>query len=478
MRKIKNWPSLCILLLTVLLLGFTTSCQKDQLVSGSTVSLYNETDSLQFDEVFTTQPQPTQQVKIFNGSEGTVSINNIKLAGGSKSPFKINVNGQAGTDFSNLNLAKNDSLYVFVTVTLPEHDKDTPFDVLDSIEYQYGNKTGKIILSATGINAFYLPGGNISHDTTWTDQRPIVISGNITVAEGATLQIKPGAQIYTKAGKGILINGRLEALGSADSAAQILMTGSRLDAPYNNMPGSWQGLNFGPSSKNNHLTFVHLYNAVNAISDTDKPISGFNVLTTSAISLNNCIIMQSAKEALLFRHSSATISNCLIYNSGMAIRAMGGSYSLQYLTLAGYSNDYIYHTNPLLYLADHNGQGNQDPLLLSATNCIITGDNDALDELAVDNVYNQFTLSFQNDLIKAVNLPSIGTFTNCLLNVDPAFTLVDNRSSTYDFQPLSISSVIASAKPIQGITADLLGRLRDPSAPTIGCYEFKEATTP
>jgi len=478
MKIIKNRPSLWVLLLTALLLGWGISCQKDQLVSGSTVSVYNETDSLQFDEVFTRQPQPTQSVKIFNGSEGAVSIRNIRLAGADASPFKINVNGQAGTDFTGLSLGKNDSLYIFVTVSLPEHADDAPFDVLDSIEYQYGDKTGKIILSATGLNAYYLTGGTISQDTSWTNKRPIVINGNIVVAQSATLHINPGTKVYTKAGKGIQINGRLEAIGGVDSAAQILMTGSRLDAPYNNMPGSWQGLSFGAGSVNNQLAYVHLNNAVNAICDTAKSIASYNVHSTVSLFLNSCIVMQSSKEALLFKHSSATLTNCLIYNSGMAIRAMGGNYTLDYLTLAGYSNDYSYHTDPLLYLADHNAEGLKDPLSLTATNCILTGDNDPLDELSVDNIYNQFTLSFKNDLIKAATLPSVGNFTDCLFNVDPAFSVIDNRSAVYDFQPLSISPVIAAASPIQGITTDITGQQRSSSAPTIGCYECKEATTP
>lgn len=459
------------------ILASMSGCQKDQLLTGNTLSLYNSVDSVQFNEVFTTQLQPTQSVKIFNGSEQAVNVQELQLAGGKNSPFKINVNGQAGTEFSSLNLPKNDSFYVFVTVALPENNSDAPFEVKDSIIYNYGSKTGKIILQATGLNAFYLSGGTLSKDTTWTNKRPIVINGNLAIAQGATLNIEPGTKVYNKAGKGIQINGRLQALGTADSAGQILLTGSRLDIPYNNMPGSWQGLSFGPNSKNNRLQYVHIKNAVNAIADTSRPITGAQTGDESYLTLEGCVILQSSKEALLLRHTSAVLTNCLIYNSGIGIRAMGGTYHLQYVTMAGYSNDYIYHTDPLLYLADHDENGQADPLTLTATNCIITGDNDPLDELYLDNINDAFDLNFKNDLIKAAALPPLGHFTDCLLNADPAFTLIDNRRAEYDFQLLSISAAVEAGLPIAGITTDMTGRSRSASSPSMGCYEFKEAAT-
>jgi len=472
-----SWIHLLLIVTSCFCISLS-ACQKDQLATGNNLSLYTSTDSLDFNQVFTTQVQPTKSVKIFNGSEQDVSIGHLQLAGGDHSPFKINVNGQPGTGFNSLPLSKDDSLYVFVTVSLPEHSDDKPFLVKDSIEYTYGNKTGKIILSAEGLNAFYLSGGSITADTTWTDKRPIVINGNITVDQSATLNIQPGTRVYTKAGKGIRINGRLRASGTYDTAGQILLTGSRLDAPYDAMPGSWLGLSFGPASENNTLSYVHIQNAVNAIADTSKSVSGFDVSAqTPALEMEGCVIVQSSREGLLFRHSSALITNSLIYNCGIGFRAMGGKYTMNYLTIAGYSNDITYHVNPLLYIADHNGNGTADPLTLTATNCIITGDNDALDEILLDNQSSAFTLSFRNSLIKAATLPPLGSFKDCILNVDPAFVSVDNRRAVYDFQLLDMSPAIGAGIPVSGITKDILFQQRSLTAPTIGCYEFKEAAT-
>ena len=465
-----------LILISCLLAGFS-ACQKDQLIAGTALSLYNSIDSIKFNEVFTTQVQPTQSVKIFNGSEQAVNITRLQLAGGHTSPFKINVNGQPGTDFNDLHLAKNDSFYVFITVNLPENKSDAPFEAKDSIIYQYGGKTGKITLQATGLNAFYLSKGSLSKDTTWTNKRPIVINDNLTIEKGVTLSIKPGTKVYTKAGKGIIINGRLQAIGTTDSAGQILFTGSRLDEPYNNMPGSWQGLSFGADSKNNILRYVHIKNAVNGIADTSRAVTGGDPGSESYLTLEGCVVMQSRKEALLFRHASALLNNCLIYNSGIGIRAMGGHYKLQYVTMAAYSNDYIYHADPLLYLADHNETGHPDPLTFTVTNCIITGDNDPMDELYLDNINGAFQLDFKNDLLKAGSLPPLGHFSDCLLNVDPGFALIDNRRAVYDFQLLSVSPAKDAGLPVNGITTDMTGQLRSASSPSLGCYEFKEAAT-
>ena len=60
--------------------------------------------------------------------------------------------------------------------------------------------------------------GTISSNTTWTGVDTVKVTGDITVADGATLTIDPGIIVEFQDRYGLLINGRLLAEGTdADS---------------------------------------------------------------------------------------------------------------------------------------------------------------------------------------------------------------------------------------------------------------------
>src|SRR4051812_14933483 len=104
-----------------------TGCAKDSLNNSRDAALRLSSDSLLFDTVFTTTGSVTQAVKIINGNNQRLKISDIKLAGGTASMFSINVDGIAGPEHSNLVLEPNDSLYIFVAVTIKPGSADLPF---------------------------------------------------------------------------------------------------------------------------------------------------------------------------------------------------------------------------------------------------------------------------------------------------------------------------------------------------------------
>ncbi len=95
-------------------------------MNGSAV-LTLSADTLSFDTVFTTTGSVTQQVKLINNNNQSVGISSISLAGGTGSPFIINIDGTPGPNASNLNIQANDSLYIFVTVLIPSGVETDPF---------------------------------------------------------------------------------------------------------------------------------------------------------------------------------------------------------------------------------------------------------------------------------------------------------------------------------------------------------------
>lgn len=449
------------------------ACKKEQIATGTGVYLFTSQDTIKFDTVFTSTVQITQSFKIFNNNTQPVQISRLTLRGGDQSAFKINVNGTPGTSFNDILLQDKDSIYVFVTVKLPASAQNSPFNALDSIEFQYNGQTDKVLLSAVGQNAFFLQTQTLQKDTTWTSARPIVLMGDVHVGSQATLHIEKGTRIYSQLNARLWVDGRLLALGGYNKGEQILFTNNRLDRPYSDLPGSWGGIVFGRQSQGNKLQYVTLRNAINGITDTSRtePTSENE---PPNIMLEACQIGNASKQAVLLQNSTARIINCLLYNSGIALRLMGGRYDLTYSTIASYSNDHVYHTDPGLYLAGQGSNGEQYPLQLTAVNNIIYGDNTSLDELYFDEMSSgKIKADFQNCLLKAVSQPAVGTYKDCIWNEDPGFAVIDNQRFVYDFRVLGNSAAVHQGQPIN-IQFDLNHELRSGSTPTIGCLEFKD----
>jgi len=70
--------------------------------------------------------------------------------GGAGSPYKINVDGTAGPELTNLELKANDSLYVFVQININQNTSNLPFIVRDSIQITYNGNVKKVQLEAWG----------------------------------------------------------------------------------------------------------------------------------------------------------------------------------------------------------------------------------------------------------------------------------------------------------------------------------------
>ena len=102
---------------TAIAILFLFSCKKDSFITSPNARL-NVTDSIKFDTVFTTTGSVTRSFKNFNDNNQKLLISKIRLMGGSNSPFKLNINGIAESEANNIEIDANDSIYVFVSVTI------------------------------------------------------------------------------------------------------------------------------------------------------------------------------------------------------------------------------------------------------------------------------------------------------------------------------------------------------------------------
>lgn len=445
------------------------SCKKGDYIDSPDASLL-VTDSVKFDTVFTAQGSTTQRFKIFNLNKQKLRLDEITLAGASQSSYQINVNGIAGTHFSNIEIDAGDSIYCFVRVNIDPTNVSSPFLVQDSIGIFYNGNKKYVQLQAYGQNAVYLTNTAITNDTVWKKNLPIVLLHDLTIPEGKTLTIEKGSKIYCHAKAGVLVNGRIVANGDTATADRINFATDRLDytdnVDYKNLAGAWPGLEFGQNSSGNMLNYVSIKNAIYAIVDTLNA----SVPSNMKLSLNGCIVQNNSGYGILSRLGNMSVVNSLIANNGSGIGLYnGGQYVLDYNTLVGYSNLYVSHNNPV---AMFNGTFSQ-PLNITMTNCILWGDNTSLNnEIGIGaDLGTNASIKIDHSLAKYSSLPSSIQLSNMLQNVDPNFLLTDDNRAQYNFGLTPASPCRSAGTPIAGIAYDISGNKRNTLKPAIGCYE-------
>ena len=461
-----NKNFLFILLLSGVILS-VISCKKTGIISDKNASVLTSVDTLHFDTVFTTTGSVTQFVKIFNNNDQNIILSNVQLMGGSNSYFSMNVDGLAGTSFSNIEIAPNDSVYIFVKVSVDSNNKQLPFIVQDSIRYTFNGNTRFIQLDAYGRNAIYLRNKVITQDTTFNDSLPIVILGGLYILQNKTLTISAGTQIYSHADAAVQIFGTLRALG--DSNNRISFQCDRLDNPYSTYPGSWPGIFIYDQSDSNVLNFTSVNNAYQGIVVTSSTSHTHTMLT-----LNECIINNISAEGILATNTSIKADGCLISNCGTNVSiGSGGNYVFNQCTIVSYDNSYVTHKIPVVSVSNNDGSIAY-PFNCIFNNSIIYGEGGLVNnEISVNYKYNNsFALKFNNVFYKLkdnLNNSLVQFNSACILNQIPAFMNIDLGNNIYDFHLQDTSACIAAGDSNFTSPYDLNGRNWG-NTYDIGCY--------
>ncbi|HEV3223647.1 MAG TPA: choice-of-anchor Q domain-containing protein [Puia sp.] len=445
------------------------SCQKQSNLNGNAY-LFLSADTVRFDTVFTSTGSVTQQVKLINNNNHGIGISSISLAGGSGSPFIINIDGTPGPSATNLNIQSNDSLYIFVTVLIPLGAKPTPFLLQDSIRISYNGIEQYIQLTAWGQNAHFLKNMVIQGNTTWANDLPYVIYGGLTIDSNAILTIQAGTHIYMHADAPIYIDGSLKVMGDTSENHRVYFTGDRLDQPYVNYPGSWPGIYFRNSSRDNVLNFAIFQNGYHSL-----VAEGPSIDMNPKLSLNQCIINNSLAEGVLGIQSSITAINCLISNCGQNIViGLGGVYQFEYCTVASYSTNLLSHLQPVLTISNASSDGTQiltGDLNAGFLNCIFWGSESITDEALISKQGNTvFKVLFDHSILKQQNYPANIDSNALWLNTDPQFLATGFPGTTFDFHVEATSPAVDHGSNL-GILIDLDGNPRPVNLPDLGCYE-------
>ena len=435
-------------LLTLLFIAVTlfTQCNKLKPITDSSAKLEFSVDTLTFDTVFTSIGSSTRLFKVFNPHSRPIKISSIHLAGGKTSHFRMNVDGIPGTDFKDIEIAANDSLYIFAEVTVDPDNQDNPFLITDSVLFVTNGNPQTVTLAAYGQNAHFYQFVEVCNET-WTNDKPYVILGSILVDTNCTLTIQEGVRVFMHADANIYVAGTLRIEGTADSV--VTFEGDRLEHFFDDLPGQWGNIVILRGSKNNLIRYARLSEATSGVvigSSTSSDLNDFTAANLPDVALEQTEIRNCREYGIFSFYSDVVADNTLVYGCGKNDVALlfGGNHVFTHCTLANYGPPGVDHKLPVLKLTNYAVQNQTNihlrPADIKVRNSIIFG-NIPLDnqdpqsgELEIDTVVGPtpFDYIFDHCLIKTNFDLSAPEFINVIGNAEPLFNEVSEDDYSLD----------------------------------------------
>lgn len=455
-----------------LILGFSfwflltaVSCNRDEISFESPSQLLRfSADTVFCDTVYNQVRSETYAVKIYNDEDKDIMIPKIYLQSGAASLYRINVDGKAGTDFTNIPLRKKDSLYIFVEIapvanapeaiaedqinfTTPAGNQHvTLFSVVQDAEFFIQSATNPNILSA---------------NTNWTNGKAKVILGNLTLESGKTLDIQKGTKVYFHKNSGLNIskNATLNVLG--DLNQEVVFRGDRNDTKYDTIPKNWNGISFDTGSKLD-MNYAKVFGGTR----------GLEMIETEAI-IKNTIIHTHQEYGIFAVKSNINASNLVMNNCGEADLGIykGGTYNITHSTFANYWDLNaalpglgIYATNEY-----QNGTALENgPLILKVNNSIIYGSAENMVELKPISGQT-FTTEFNYSLLKYGSKATYAA-ANSIKNQDPKFE--NYFTQKMNLRVKADSPAKGKGNPAVAATVPLdIVKVSRTVSPTIGAYQ-------
>jgi hypothetical protein len=480
--KYLRLPIIPLFAALLLVISFSSSCRRVNFLEDGSAMLSFSRDTVKFDTVFTSVGSATRSFKIYNTYNQSLLISSLSLSGGDNSYFRMNVDGLSGSSFTDIEIPPNDSLYVFVEVTIDPSEAALPYVVEDSIRFVTNNNEQFVQLVAWGQNAHFYDGAVIC-DEVWENDLPYVIYNSVLVDSLCFLTIKEGCRIYMHGGSSFYVLGTLQVEGESDSL--VTFQADRLESFFDEIPGQWVGISLLRGSTNNSIRYAKIFNAINGVMvglqstrvnpDDLSTLSTFaDVATRPDLDISNSYIYDCSSYGIIAVNAEVTGTNLLVYNIGennLTI-ACGGIYDFKHCTLANYGSTYLAHQNPVLSMSDFISFGAPytyfgDLEQANFTNSIVYGTISEGKEILLSNEgTGAFNYAFDHCLLKTeLTGPQ---FIDCQINVSPLFAEISERNYCPDTTSTALNAGIDA-----GVPDDLLGTPRPYAGtlPDIGCYE-------
>lgn len=430
-----------------------TSCISDAVSTSSSDILTFSRDTVNFDTVFTDLGTPTARLVVANRAKKGIIISSIRLRN-PESNFRINVDGVSARSFSNVEIWKQDSIFMFIECYIPATTANEPYRVEDELEFVTNGVTQTVLLEAYGQNVTRLRATRISQDTRLTAERPYVVFDSLVVEPGATLAIDPDVKLLFHDGAEMIVHGRIDAAGLPGKLIQ--MRGDRLDdvlpgIGYDILAGQWEGMRISPESFDNRLEYIDMRSTRSGLR-----VDSCGDLSRSKLLLRNSWLHNSQSHALEARYAAIEAYGVCFSEAADAVVSLhGGVNNFVQCTIA---NNYLFSviSEPLLCLyhclpkhAEEDSE-NPNPLMKAEfENSIIYGISSDLNigDFKDSDIY------FRNVSFKAEGSDD-DNFIECLWNCDPLF-LTDRPKYYFNYHVRTDSPVIGKGNPAF-VTAPLL----------------------
>ena len=467
---------LTFLIISIISLSFFISCEdNDDFSSDSNLKLAFSSDTIRFDTVFTTFGTATKRMRVYNRNKNSITLESVELMSGGESGFRINVDGISGTNITDVDILKKDSIYIFLEVTVDPQNSNSPVLISDSIRFRYNNNTQYVQLEAFGQDVFIWKKKIIEKDTTLTAEKPFVIFDSLIVRKDAILNLKENTRLYFHKNAGMHVYGSVNAKGTLDRP--IVLRGDRTDnlfnnVPYDRIPGQWDGIFVDSLSFNNYFEYAHVRNSVHGF--LFRP----SVSSQKKATFINSIVHNTTADGVYAVNCQIEGFNSLFSNSGGSVmKVIGGSYEFIHCTFANYISWWGMRKNAALIVGNITDDKRSAPLnKCDIINSIVAGSSSAeVKEQKSGNGSINFNRSFKYSLVK-VNGSNDNTDIGNIWKVDPAFKNINkDKDYYYNFELDSVSEAINKANIEYSIKWPLdmkgVSRLSD-QGPDMGCYEW------
>lgn len=476
------------------------ACRKEENIVIASSQLRFSTDTVFLDTVFETIGSSTYQLKVYNDSKDNISIPNIRLAD-ANSPYRLNINGIATNNASNIEILPEDSIYIFVEVNAGELNNSAEMIVDDQIIFELSNSSQQVelvtlakqaifhfptnfIVVGQAPNSIVIPYSIISCNSTWDASLPHVVYGYAVVDSGCTLTIDKGTDVHFHENSGLWVfnEGQLKIAPNASPGLgdSVTFSSDRLEPFYEEVPGQWGGvlgglyIGQGGRAEINNLV---IKNAVNGLR-TDSAIYSDQLI------IRNSYILNSSRTGFYAGYSSVDAQNLVIANQGLyGFYAFGGNYSFRHCSFVNFwtqgtrQDPSVLLTN-FIDIQTENGLLRVSRDLESAYfgNCLIDGNNRqelalADDETALFNYnFNHVGLKLDPDVEDRGFDINDARFNQIFVNQTNDFV----NSEQNFFQLDSASQAIDLGNTTDGfiVPTDILGEIRNFNGlPDLGAYE-------
>ena len=426
------------------------ACEDDDSFSTSkAMQLEFSVDTLQMDTVFSRTPSSTYTFWVHNNHDDGLRISTVKLRRGNQSGFRVNVDGvyldnSNGSQTSDVEIRRNDSILVFVELTAMETRRPMPQLVEDDLLFFLESGVEqKVCLQAWAWDARKLYDPEITTDSVLESDVPLIVYGDMVVHEGVTLTLR-NTSLYFHDRSGLYVYGTLK-------TENTVMRGDRLDhmfdyLPYDRVSGQWAGVHLFGTSTDNRLMDTEIRNANYGIICDSAALD----TTRYRLQMERCVIHNCVQAGLEAVNANVSLDHCQLTNiGGDCLSIIGGIAEVSYCTLAQF---YPFSADRGAALRFANYWGAYDiPLLqLSCVGSILTGYED---DVVMGEVRQEsevaFEYSFADCLLRTPKVETedsvrfsgiIWETPNDSIQGKKHFVMIDEDNLMYDFHLDSLST--------------------------------------